>query len=112
MEMTLEQWRKKFIEYLEGNWTTDDGAHDMHHLHRVWRRCLELNAREGSKADELVLLAACYFHDFVTVRKDDPARGQASRLSADAAVALLRNSFSYPEEKLDAVHHAIHAHSF
>ena len=36
----------------------------------------------------------------------------ASRLSADAAVALLRDSFGYPEEKLDAVHHAIHAHSF
>ncbi len=110
--INLSDWREAFTRYLEKNWSTGDGAHDIHHLHRVWRTCQKLIQEEDQPADELVLLAACYFHDFVTLPKNDPARHEASLRSADAAVAVLREPFSFPEEKLPGVHHAIHAHSF
>jgi uncharacterized protein len=106
-------WQQRFVEYLHSNWETDDGAHDLHHLHRVWRTCQKLNRDEGEPADKLVLLAACYFHDYVTLPKNDPARHQASSISANAVAALLSRDFpDFPADKIPEVHHAIHAHSF
>jgi len=108
----LERWRQSFIVYLQQHWTTEDAAHDIHHLHRVWRTCRKLMADESRPVNELVVLAACYFHDFVTVAKDHPDRARASLLSANQAAHILCDKLSFPGDKIAAVYHAIHAHSF
>lgn len=64
-------------------------------------------------ADELVLLAAAYFHDIVSLPKNDPRRGESSRLSAEKAGRLLEEEFvGFPRDKIAGVQHAILAHSF
>jgi len=109
----LEFWRAQFIQWLEQHWIQEDKSHDIHHLHRVWRNAEKLWKEEGSAADLLVLLAAAYFHDLVTVPKSDPLRQKASLLSAEKTIDLLMKQFiHFPQEKLPAIHHAIHAHSF
>ncbi len=87
-----------------------DGAHDLAHLRRVWRNCQRIAFNEGG-ADLEVLLAAAIFHDLVNPPKNSPERARASALSAEAAVTYLRNT-DFPAQKLDAVAHAIAAHSF
>jgi uncharacterized protein len=110
---SLDFWRARFIQWLEQHWIQEDKSHDIHHLHRVWRNAEKLWKEEGASADLLVLLTAVYFHDLVTVPKSDPLRQKASWLSAEKTIGLLTSEFaSFPQEKLPAVHHAIHAHSF
>jgi uncharacterized protein len=87
-----------------------DGAHDANHLERVWRNARALLAGHR-EADALVVLAACYLHDLVNLPKNDPRRAEASRLSAARACELLREA-GFPPDRLDAVAHAIAAHSF
>ena len=87
-----------------------DAAHDIAHLRRVWGNCQKIARAEGG-ADMQVLMAGAYLHDLVNLPKDAPNRREASRLSAEAAVAWLRDT-SFPKDKLDAVAHAIAAHSF
>jgi len=87
-----------------------DGAHDLGHLRRVWRNCQRIATAEGG-ADNEVLLAAALFHDVVNLPKTSPDRARASVLSAEVAVAFLCKS-GFPEPKLEAVAHAIAAHSF
>ncbi len=109
----IKDWRIRFIDYLQHHWTKDDAAHDIHHLHRVWRTCQLLLLEEDGTADELILLAACYFHDFIVLPKNDPSREKASLLSANRAAQILTDDFAdFPKEKIDGVYHAIHAHSF
>jgi uncharacterized protein len=111
--LELELWRSRFIQWLEEHWLQEDKSHDIHHLHRVWRNAKILWQEEGSSADLLVILTASYFHDLVTVPKSDPLRNKASWMSAEKTIELLSNTFEgFPLEKLTAVHHAIHAHSF
>ena len=67
---------------------------------------------EGA-ADLLVLLAAAYFHDLVSLPKNHPQRREASRLSAEKTALLLECDFpDFPQEKIPGVQHAILAHSF
>lgn len=109
----IDFWRNQFIHWLEEHWIHDDKAHDIHHLHRVWRNCKKMMSEEGTAADPLVLLAASYFHDLITLPKSHPERQKASWQSADNTVQLLENEFpDFPHEKLAGIHHAIHAHSF
>lgn len=86
-----------------------DGAHDLGHLRRVWALCQQIAGQEGG-ADLGVLQAAAFFHDVINLPKDHPNRRQAARLSADHAVEFLAGDFD--QSRLDAIHHAIHAHSF
>jgi uncharacterized protein len=88
----------------------DDGAHDMSHLHRVWRNASAL-LEATPQADALVVLAACYLHDVVNLPKNHPEREQASRRAAALATTTLRAEH-FPEEKLSGVAHAIEAHSY
>ena len=91
-----------------------DGAHDPGHLRRVWRQAQVIAAAETAEtaaADLKVLLVACFLHDLVNLPKTHPDRASASRLSADAAATWL-GAQGFAAEKLGAVHHAIHAHSF
>ncbi|WP_457809094.1 HD domain-containing protein [Kushneria sp. EE4] len=86
-----------------------DGAHDLAHLARVWRNAQTLMATEGG--DSALLLAATVLHDGVHVPKDDPRRAQASRLAAEQARAILV-SLKWVAARIEAVAHAIEAHSF
>lgn len=87
-----------------------DGAHDINHLHRVWQAARIL-LDDYPQADALVVQAACYLHDMVNLPKDDPQRHLASRQAAQLARRHLQQ-LDFPVEKLDAVAHAIEAHSF
>ncbi|OXI15925.1 HD domain-containing protein [Burkholderia sp. AU15512] len=86
-----------------------DGSHDTSHLQRVWKNAAAIHAQEGGDAQ--VLFAATLLHDCVAVEKDSPLRAQASRLSAEKARQVLK-SLDWPDAKIDAVAHAVEAHSF
>ena len=86
-----------------------DGAHDFAHLQRVWGNASAIAAEEGG--DQEVLLAAALLHDCVAVEKSSPLRSQASRLAASRASTLLAE-LHWPVDRIEAVAHAIEAHSF
>ncbi len=90
-----------------------DGAHDIGHFRRVWKAAAAINREEGGPGDELVLLAAAYFHDVVSLPKNDPRRGESSRLSAEKTARLLSEDFpGFPQDLIPGVGHAILTHSF
>ena len=89
--------------------TAADPAHDLSHIKRVVNNALYLADIEG--CEKLIVLPAAWLHDCVQVPKDSPNRAQVSRLAADEAVRFL-DSLDYPASLLDAVHHAVAAHSF
>jgi uncharacterized protein len=104
-------WQQQLENWLEQHHTETDGAHDIAHFRRVWKTARILNQAEGSQGDELVLLAAAYLHDIISLPKNHPERHWSSRLAAkEAAVILLELGF--PQEKINAVGLAIEAHSF
>ena len=88
---------------------SEDGAHDLAHLQRVWHNVRTLQAEEGGDLE--VLLAAVLLHDCVSVEKNSPLRSQASRLAAKKAANVLAE-LDWPESKISSVAHAIEAHSF
>ncbi len=85
-----------------------DGSHDVSHLHRVWRNVCTIRNTEGG--DHQLLLAATLLHDCISVEKNSPFRANASRLAAARASELLAE-MGWDEERIDAVAHAIEAHS-
>lgn len=89
---------------------SDDASHDLYHARRVKLAALDMAQRAG-QGDEEVLIAAAYLHDLVNVPKNSPQRTQASRLSAEAAEPILKG-LGMKDEKIQAVKHAIEAHSF
>jgi uncharacterized protein len=88
---------------------SDDGAHDLAHLQRVWHNVRTLHEAEGGDVE--VLLAAVLLHDCVAVEKNSPLRSQASRLAAEKASSVLAE-LNWPSDKIASVAHAIEAHSF
>ena len=105
----LAAWRPQLVA-LAAAAAGDDGAHDASHLERVWRSAESLLAHH-LEADPLVVLAASYLHDLVNLPKDHPERAKASRRSANLARKELAQR-GFPQDRLDAVAHAIEAHSF
>jgi uncharacterized protein len=105
----LASWQPRLAALAAGA-AGSDGAHDANHLNRVWRNAQALLASHPG-ADQLVVMAACYLHDLVNLPKNDPARAQASCRSAQLARHQL-SWMGFPADKLDAVVHAIEAHSF
>lgn len=89
--------------------TANDAAHDVSHLLRVWKNVQDISAHEGG--DARVLVAATLLHDCVHVEKDAPVRSQASRLAAAEARKRL-NQMGWKARDIEAVAHAIEAHSF
>jgi uncharacterized protein len=109
----LSDWEARFSGYLRAYGAKGDGAHDLGHFRRVWKAAAAINREEGGIADDLILLAAAYFHDIVSLPKNDPRRGESSRLSAERAGLLLEEEFiGFPREKIAGVCHAILTHSF
>src|SRR5580658_10084633 len=105
----LNAWQNIFDAKARGLYPALDPAHDFLHIRRVAATALKL-ARE-EQADAMVVLPAAYFHDFVTIPKNDSRRTQASTLSGEATVLYLRET-GYPVLYLDRIRHAIEAHSF
>ena len=87
-----------------------DPAHDASHLFRVWRAAFAIVRADRLDVDGQALAAAILLHDCVAVPKDDPRRGQASRLSAARACAILAGHL--PPASLATMRGAIEAHSF
>ncbi|WP_368542433.1 phosphohydrolase [Enterobacter soli] len=109
--MELAQWQQRFEAWMAQHHATDDAAHDISHFRRVWMTAQKIAAEEA--VDPLVVLTACYFHDIVSLPKNDPQRSQSSTLAARKTRRILREDFpDFPSERLDAVAHAIEAHSF
>ncbi len=79
-------------------------VHAIDHIHRVLGRCVRLGKKLG--ADLEVLVAAVYLHDLGRHYIDDEAHGA---LSAEKAEPVLER-ISFPQEKRDAVLHAISVH--
>ena len=86
-----------------------DAGHDVHHSRRLRDNAMRIADREGG--DRVVLTAAAYLHDLISPPKDSPERSRASELSAKAAGPVLRK-LGLDEDRVAAVQHAIHAHSF
>lgn len=86
-----------------------DGAHDIAHIARVWKNARAIMHEEGG--DALTVLAAIILHDCVVIEKNLPLRSQASTLSAREAGLILTKERWTPK-KIDAVVHAIKAHSY
>ena len=103
-----ETWPKLFTRLL-GQHTLADAAHDPNHIRRVVTNARRLTLAEG--ADWLVVMPAAWLHDCVAVPKSSPDRRNASRLSARQAVDWLEKH-EWPHGRLDAIAHAIEAHSF
>ena len=109
----LPKWETKFTEYFLEHGDKSDGSHDLGHFQRVWKAAQYISREEGDSGDMLVLLAAAYFHDLVSLPKDHPQRRESSRLSAEKTGRLLAGIFpEFPREKIAGVEHAILAHSF
>lgn len=81
----------------------------MAHLARVVAAARRLASLEGASID--VVMPAAWLHDCVHVPVTSPERPRASMMAGDTATAFLR-SIGYPDALLDAIHHAIAAHSF
>jgi len=89
--------------------SSDDGAHDIVHILRVFRNAMRIRDAEGG--DGRVLTAAVLLHDSVSVEKNSPLRAKASRMAADKASGML-TAIGWEPGDIDAVAHAIEAHSF
>ncbi len=109
--MDLQHWQAQFENWLKNHHQHQDAAHDVCHFRRVWATAQKLAADDD--VDMLVILTACYFHDIVSLAKNHPQRQRSSILAAEETRRLLREEFEqFPAEKIEAVCHAIAAHSF
>jgi len=112
VRVRLEDWRDWLEAVVKDQaQRSGDGSHDVGHCRRVWQVVQTIASELDEPVDSLVLLAAAYLHDAVTFEKDDPRRSQASRHAACWASARLAEE-GFPADKLDAVSHAIEAHSW
>lgn len=108
--IVLSDWEPRFAQFLDEALTgTADAAHDAEHVRRVVANAHRFAAAEN--ADPAIVIPAAWLHDCVIVPKDSPLRSKASRLAAERAVAWLAGA-GYPGRHLQAIDHAIAAHSF
>lgn len=105
-------FEKKINEYLRLNPPLQcDGAHDLSHLMRVARNAKRIIAREGGES--LVIIAASYLHDIISLPKNHPERKLSSMFSAEKAIEILSGHFpEFPSHLYDSVAHAILTHSY
>ena len=109
--MSLTLWQSRFENWLHASWPQDDKAHDIAHFRRVWKTAQHI--MQGTEADPLVVLAACYFHDVVNLPKNHPQRHLASSKAAVETRRILSEDFiDFPVALHNAVAHAVQAHSF
>ena len=94
------------IEKARSHYTGEDAAHDFEHVLRVLRLAERIGAAEG--ADLEVLRAAVLLHDVARVAEDQGGPCHAAA-GAERAREILAGR---PQEKVEAVAHAIAAHRF
>ncbi len=106
----LESWINKFEKYHQSQ-IVDDQSHDISHAQRVFNIAKAIMAKQGG--NELVIATACYFHDIVSLPKNDPNRHNASLLSAKETLKILALHYpDFPKDLYPNIEHAISAHSF
>lgn len=103
-----EKWQGQFLQWLSEQ-GKNDPAHDLPHIERVVANSRKIALQEGADLD--IVTPAAWLHDCIFVPKDSPQRSEASRLAADHAISRLATA-GYPAQYLDAIYHAISAHSF
>ena len=74
MTMELARWQHGFERWLKENHQNDDTAHDISHFRRVWMTAQKIMVHHT--VEPRVILAACYFHDIVSLPKNHPERRQ------------------------------------
>lgn len=105
-------WEQVFLDYFaEVHPDQDDASHDLAHFRRVSETAKKIAEHEAGDIDPLVLLASAYFHDIVSLPKNHPDAKLSSRYAAVEARKIL-TQLDFPQEKIEAVAHAIEAHSF
>ncbi|CDH31350.1 HD domain-containing protein [Xenorhabdus bovienii] len=107
--MNLE---KKITHYLKEKMSLDmDSAHDLGHLKRVASNCKNIHSKEGGNLD--VLIVSSYFHDIVSLPKNDPNRKRSSKLAASKTLDILQQYFpEFPARLYPNVEEAIICHSY
>lgn len=105
----FQAWENRFVAYFSEH--ANDAAHDLGHFRRVATVAKKIAACEAVEVDILVLLAAAYFHDIVSLPKNHPDNKFSSKLAAVQARAILAE-MSFPSKKIEGVCHAIEAHSY
>ncbi|MFK0572817.1 phosphohydrolase [Endozoicomonas sp.] len=109
---TLNRWEQQIISYLKSiDHESDDASHDFSHFQRVWKTAQQIMEQEPVSVNQLVVLAACYFHDIVVLPKDHPQRSQASSLAAVKTRGCLEE-MDFPRELIDNVCHGVSSHSY
>ncbi len=106
--LSTTQFESQFFDYIQKE-MVQDLAHDINHVLRVVKTA-KLLCRKESAVEEIVIPAA-YLHDCFSFGKNHPNRSQSSKIAADKAISFL-GRIAYPSEYLDAIHHAIVAHSY
>lgn len=104
----FKQYQAQCESFIAENMKTDL-AHDLLHVKRVVKLATLISKKE--KAELNVVLPAAWLHDCVSYPKNHPLRSQSSLHAADKAIQFL-SSIEYPKQYLDAIHHAIAAHSY
>ncbi|MCT4642799.1 MAG: HD domain-containing protein [Bacteriovoracaceae bacterium] len=106
----VEFWKNKFYHYLS-SFEFVDSSHDIFHFERVWKVSKNIIDELDEPVDELVILAAAYFHDIVCFAKDDPRRSQSSKHAAIRTTEIL-TQMDFPKDKISHVADCIESHSF
>jgi len=104
----MKPWVEKFSQYIH-TLESADAAHDAAHVQRVAVNAVKFAKIEGANLS--IVIPAVWLHDCVSVSKSSELRLQASRLSALKAQELL-NEWGYPQNNIEAIKHAIEAHSY
>lgn len=108
----LCHWELLFSDYIaDYSQKHDDASHDLGHFRRVYQTARSIADFEIIESDLLVLLAAAYFHDIISLPKDHPENKMSSTYAAAKAKEIL-SEMNFPLEKIEPVCHAIRAHSF
>jgi uncharacterized protein len=103
------KWARVFQEQAALAMRDADPGHGLDHVSRVVGNARQIGMLEH--ANPFILLPAAWLHDCVLVPKNSPERSKASRLAAAQTRIILQN-VSYPEAYVEAIVHAIEAHSF
>jgi uncharacterized protein len=102
------EWEHRFARFLDQE-TGLDPAHDRGHVLRVVANAKRIAMAEGARLE--VVIPAAWLHDCVIVPKNSGQRAMASQLAAERAGSFLAAN-GFPETDIQAIKHAIAAHSF
>jgi len=86
-----------------------EGTHGFDHVERVFNLCMNIGRREG--ADLEILALAALLHD-VARPLEDAGRVEDHAVEGARIARQFLRSLNYPEDRVEAVAHAIEAHRF